>query len=560
MSRFSKNKKRRPGAGFKIILVAVILLALAFVLPFDSLFAKSLLSQHGFDSENKNSQFSDTRGLGEFLELTRHLKEEPSLSDISGEFTKNISLERRLLGDRHYKIAYNFGADTGFLEDLDNKKVYSISLESFEPFYKAIWQREQAFLKQQKLHSVKIVGLDAETTAFELSYRALDGTWQPYKNEIDKEKSRGEQALYTYEGGEPDIDITLAGISGLKSTCLISESGKTIKEVDLESGIEFPDKNGSYDCGVKSSFENDILKLVQTTDFKVDVSLPYSFEVSKSEIEQGDFVEIRVKNAKAGAPPKITSDYDDKLAFTKSADGDYLAVIPSSYDTKPNDYNIEYGYDGDMKTLGISIKPRDFSVQQLEISETIVAETRNEESYAEFEKYYPSSLTKDLYTPSSSSVKDMDFVLPTGGLLTTEYGETRYVNGAPTYYYHSGLDIAWDLGDDILSTADGVVALSKKLILTGNTVVISHGHGLFSTYYHMDSISVDEGEKVLGGQVIGTQGTSGFSTGVHLHFMISHYGTNMDPGYFIYGKKVTYGNYEELFADKSPTALRNANN
>ena len=114
---------------------------------------------------------------------------------------------------------------------------------------------------------------------------------------------------------------------------------------------------------------------------------------------------------------------------------------------------------------------------------------------------------------SDEDLTDGDYILPTTGRLSTEYGETRYVNGSPTSYRHSGLDIATPRGTPVYATNSGKVLLATPLILTGNTILIDHGQGIFSTYFHLNKLTVKEGEMVKNGDLIGEVGTTGFSTG-----------------------------------------------
>jgi len=69
----------------------------------------------------------------------------------------------------------------------------------------------------------------------------------------------------------------------------------------------------------------------------------------------------------------------------------------------------------------------------------------------------------------------------------------------------------------------------EGLLSPGNTVVIDHGMGLFTSYYHLNTISVEKGQKVSKGDIIGTVGTTGFSTGPHLHYAVSIYNTYVNP-------------------------------
>ena len=92
------------------------------------------------------------------------------------------------------------------------------------------------------------------------------------------------------------------------------------------------------------------------------------------------------------------------------------------------------------------------------------------------------------------------------------------MNNSPTSYRHNGLDIGHDEGAPIVATNNGRVLIADFLIETGNTIIIEHGYGLKSWHYHLSELYVKTGDMVKKGDVIGTVGSTGFSTGPHLHF------------------------------------------
>lgn len=124
------------------------------------------------------------------------------------------------------------------------------------------------------------------------------------------------------------------------------------------------------------------------------------------------------------------------------------------------------------------------------------------------------------------------FLMPAEGRLTTDFGEVRFVNGVPNGW-HSGIDIAAPTGTPIAAAAAGKVALADSLTLTGNSVIIDHGLNLFSVYYHLDELHVGTGDAVEPGQLIGAMGSTGFSTGPHLHFTVSVGTTPVSPWLFL---------------------------
>jgi murein DD-endopeptidase MepM/ murein hydrolase activator NlpD len=94
---------------------------------------------------------------------------------------------------------------------------------------------------------------------------------------------------------------------------------------------------------------------------------------------------------------------------------------------------------------------------------------------------------------------------------------------------HSGLDISAPSGTDVFAANSGRINLAMTLTVTGNTIIIDHGMKLFSSYCHMSKLMVKEGELVKKGQLIGKVGSTGFSTGPHLHWGISSYKTYINP-------------------------------
>jgi len=121
------------------------------------------------------------------------------------------------------------------------------------------------------------------------------------------------------------------------------------------------------------------------------------------------------------------------------------------------------------------------------------------------------------------------FTKPADGVISGKFGSQRILNGKPRRP-HLGLDIANKKGTAIKATANGVVTLAQNnLYFTGGTIGIDHGHGVTSVYYHLDSLNVIKGQKVSQGDLIGTMGSTGRSTGDHLHFGIYWGQTALDP-------------------------------
>ena len=122
------------------------------------------------------------------------------------------------------------------------------------------------------------------------------------------------------------------------------------------------------------------------------------------------------------------------------------------------------------------------------------------------------------------------FILPVdNAIITGVYGSQRILNGKPRWP-HYGIDFAQELGTPIKAMADGVVTLAEKdLYFTGATLIFDHGHGISTLYMHLDQIFVELGDIVKQGDIIGTVGSSGRSTGPHLDIRLNWFGTRLDP-------------------------------
>ncbi|WP_299408019.1 M23 family metallopeptidase [Acaryochloris sp. IP29b_bin.148] len=126
------------------------------------------------------------------------------------------------------------------------------------------------------------------------------------------------------------------------------------------------------------------------------------------------------------------------------------------------------------------------------------------------------------------------FLRPNNGPLTAGYGIKRIYNGDYSDPdYHRGLDYAGWGGSPVKASAAGQVRLvgreSKGFRLHGNIVGIDHGQGVNTVYLHLRNINVQEGQRVRAGQIIGTVGSTGASTGPHLHFGLNVNGQAVDP-------------------------------
>jgi len=129
------------------------------------------------------------------------------------------------------------------------------------------------------------------------------------------------------------------------------------------------------------------------------------------------------------------------------------------------------------------------------------------------------------FTPPVSSTRRTSF-----------FGDRRvykYSTGSSDTAIHAGIDYGVPKGTVVGSCGPGKVVLARSRIVTGNSVVIEHLPGVYSLYYHLDKIEIEEGAVVAAGTPLGLSGATGLATGPHLHWEIRVSGENSDPDAFI---------------------------
>lgn len=136
------------------------------------------------------------------------------------------------------------------------------------------------------------------------------------------------------------------------------------------------------------------------------------------------------------------------------------------------------------------------------------------------------SLEYDLRSVKSSETPKG---LPARGYITDRFGVRHNPFGESGSEFHTGLDIAVGFGSSVRATADGLVIYAGPRTGYGNVVVLDHGFGISTRYGHLSNISVASGQYVRRGEVIGNAGSTGRSTGPHVHYELRENNNPVDP-------------------------------
>lgn len=264
-------------------------------------------------------------------------------------------------------------------------------------------------------------------------------------------------------------------------------------------------------------------------------SLVFSAEnikFSSRNVKQGDFLIIeypKEKNYKI----VFKNSHTEIKSFLRR--GKNIAFIPVHYSTPKGTYTVKI-YENQREVFSKKIKVLDgnFEKSYVTVKSKKVVAKRSTKNMAATTNYTTeakkNNIDKKLWKGKFIyPVKDKKY-----HKISSPFGATRYVNNK-VVGYHSGIDFPVPVGTPLRAANTGKVVLARKLVTTGNTIIINHGLNVFSAYAHLDELNVKEGDIVKKGQFIGKSGNTGFTTGPHLHFTISIGTTFVDP--YIFMKK-----------------------
>ncbi len=256
----------------------------------------------------------------------------------------------------------------------------------------------------------------------------------------------------------------------------------------------------------------------------------FQVQLSSENVFQGKVALIRVfpahniKSVKYFLDKKAVNFYLEKKKDTFSA---FLAIdLEEPPGTKTLTIKI-------MNTNGLEIIQKktfnvvkfSFPTQRLTLPESKVTLSKKNLGRYNREK----AQTKSIFENSATDkLWNSSFIKPYEGKLSTRFGVRRILNNKPKSP-HSGVDLKAPEGAPVVSSGDGIVSFTGDHFFTGNSVYIDHGTEIISMYFHLSSISVKMGDKVSRGQVIGHVGSTGRSTGPHLHWGVRINGNRVDP-------------------------------
>jgi murein DD-endopeptidase MepM/ murein hydrolase activator NlpD len=205
--------------------------------------------------------------------------------------------------------------------------------------------------------------------------------------------------------------------------------------------------------------------------------------------------------------------------------GRQKAVIGIDLNAEPGRYRLSVTADGRRLDRTVRIVKKKYPVQRLTLPEDKVTLTPENEARADREQKELS----EIWPVDSARLWSGRFINPLPGKeMTTPFGVRRIINGIPKNP-HSGIDLAAEVGEPVRAPNDGVVVVAEEQFFSGNSIVLDHGQGIYTMFFHLSSMKVRSGQAVMKGDVIGLTGATGRVTGPCLHWGARIEGAKVDP-------------------------------
>ncbi|MGE5173035.1 MAG: M23 family metallopeptidase [Betaproteobacteria bacterium] len=234
----------------------------------------------------------------------------------------------------------------------------------------------------------------------------------------------------------------------------------------------------------------------------------------------GDIMVVTIKNSSG---PVDATFIGKKVYFNPSTES-LKAIVAIDYFTEPGKYELTISANGSVFKRVVEVIKKEYPVQRLTLPKGMVELSPQNEVRVEREQRRMAALWPNETDRSWNG----DFINPLEGEIITPFGVRRFINNTPKSP-HTGVDVAGEKGDKIHAPNNGVVALIDNQFFAGKALVINHGQGIYTMFFHLSKVLVNPGQSVKKGDVVALVGATGRATGPHLHWGARVQGARIDP-------------------------------
>jgi len=242
------------------------------------------------------------------------------------------------------------------------------------------------------------------------------------------------------------------------------------------------------------------------------------------EIGQGDVALLTIQK-KGGVRPEVIWEGKEITVVPDSSDGTWIAFLGADLTTAPGGYTLTTRLGNEVLERQITVLAKDHGIRRFTVPK-------------EMEAFDPSTLER--VREESKRMRDIlsvsldqplwrgSWIRPVPGMIVSPFGRRTIINDLERSP-HSGVDLKAAEGTPIKAANRGRVVLVADHFFGGLSVVIDHGGGIHSMYFHLSEVSAQAGQIVEKGELIGLSGSSGRATGPHLHFGVRLHGNRVSP-------------------------------
>ena len=241
-------------------------------------------------------------------------------------------------------------------------------------------------------------------------------------------------------------------------------------------------------------------------------------------IQPGEVVLLTIDAPAAAQRVTVRAFGQDWAAF-RDGGARWQALVGIDLDTKPGPYDATVSADGTQTREPLTVARHVFPTRRLTVNPDLVHPPPDQLARVEREAQHLHEIWDH---PAPQRLWTEPFVRPVPDEANSAFGTRSIYNGEP-HAPHSGADFLSPAGRPVKAPSAGRVVLADPQYFSGNTVIIDHGLGLFSTLMHLEEIDVKVGDMVTAGQIIGKVGATGRVTGPHLHWSVRLDNARVDP-------------------------------
>ncbi len=255
---------------------------------------------------------------------------------------------------------------------------------------------------------------------------------------------------------------------------------------------------------------------------------PWTPSPESAEVFQGGVVEIRVLGGDMAGVKGFLGNQEVPFFFEEG--GVYAALVGVDLEEKPGHVGITVrgwtkGGEQKEKLINLRVREKVFPQENISVPASFdrideVTRKRIEREQAQLARLWTISSPRRLWQGR--------FLTPVSGGISSPFGLRRIINGSPRSP-HSGVDLKASLGTEIVAANHGQVVLRDEFFFSGKSIVLDHGGGLYTMYFHLADFHVEKNSQVRKGDLIGWAGMTGRVTGPHLHWGVRLNGARVDP-------------------------------